>query len=95
MSFEKRGTVEEESKKKTNHVTVYSVGRGEKQKQMLKSYMTINRRGRSPNINHRLISGYGCEERGRENKKRREIAQLVLHPSSVWIGCQLDSGNIH
>lgn len=34
-------------------------------------------------------------ERGRENKKRGEIAQLVLHPSSVWIGCQLDSGNIH
>lgn len=28
-------------------------------------------------------------------KTRVEIAQLVLHPSSVWIGCQLDTGNIH
>lgn len=44
--------------------------------------------GNSPNINHLLISGWS-RERG-----RKEIAQLVLHPSSVWIGCQLETGNI-
>lgn len=42
--------------------------------------------GNGPNINHLLISG-----RSRES---REIPQLVLHPSSVWIGRRLDAGNI-
>lgn len=52
-------------------------------------WLSIGENG--PNINHLLISGWSWE-RGR--KERREIAQLVLHPSSVWIGCQLDTGNI-
>lgn len=48
--------------------------------------------GSGPNINHLCISGWN---RGRREKKERSaIAQLVLHPSSVWTGCQLDPGNI-
>lgn len=47
--------------------------------------------GNGPNINHLLISGWSGEKKGYE---KREIPQLVLHPSSVWTGCQLDTGNI-
>lgn len=34
------------------------------------------------------------KQREEGKKKRSVIAQLVLHPSSVWTGCQLDPGNI-
>lgn len=33
-------------------------------------------------------------KRREEKKESRAIAQLVLHPSSAWTGCQLDPGNI-
>lgn len=34
------------------------------------------------------------KQREEGKKERSAIAQLVLHPSSVWTGCQLDPGNI-